>query len=82
MSSQSLLKFLKKLDKELKVGATKNKPASQAYRESTGNKKTSTLTYTPKAITEALKYLPATVPEDFSKKYDTLVEKLLSLIHI
>ena len=53
MSSQSLLKFLKKLDKELKVGAPKNKPASQAYRESTGNKKTSTLTYTPKAITEA-----------------------------
>ena len=76
MSSQSLLKFLKKLDTELKRGATKNKPASEAYRTSTGNKKTSTLTYTPKAITEALKFLPATVPEDFSKKYDTLVEEL------
>ena len=76
MSSQSLLKFLQKLDKELRVGATKNKPASEAYRKSTGNKKTSTLTYTPKAITEALNFLPATVPEDFTKKYDKLVDDL------
>ena len=80
MSSQSLLKFLQKLDKELKVGAKKNKPASQAYRESTGNKKTSTLTYTPKAITEALEFLPATVSEDFSKEYNNLVKELTASI--
>ena len=80
MSSQSLLAFLKKLDTELKRGATKNKAASEAYRTSTGNKKTSTLTYTPKGITEALEFLPATVPEDFSKEYDKLVEGLTKSI--
>tara|TARA_B100001094_G_scaffold123321_1_gene119082 strand:- start:494 stop:1861 length:1368 start_codon:yes stop_codon:yes gene_type:complete len=79
MSSQSLLKFLKKLDKELKVGATKNKPASQAYRESTGNKKTSTLTYTPKAITEALTNLTE-IPAGLKKDYDTLVDGLTASI--
>ena len=80
MSSQSLLKFLKKLDTELKRGATKNKAASEAYRTSTGNKKTSTLTYTPKAITEALEFLPATVPDDFSEEYDELVKGLTKSI--
>jgi hypothetical protein len=76
MSSQSLLKFLQKLDEELRTGATKNKAASEAYRTSTGNKKASTLTYTPKAITEALMFLPATVSGDFTKEYDELVDSL------
>lgn len=80
MSSQSLLKFLKKLDEELKgkslKNVSKNNPASEAYRTQKGNKKTSTLTYTPKGITEALNYLPATVPEDFTEAYDKLVDDL------
>ena len=80
MSSQNLLKFLKKLDEELKGASlknvSKNNPASEAYRTQKGNKKASTLTYTPRGITEALNYLPGTAPADFSKEYDDLVKEL------
>ena len=75
MSSSSLYQFLKKLDKELSEGATKDKAASEAYRTQKGNKKTSTLTYRPREITEALTHLTE-IPEKLRDAYDDLVDEL------
>ncbi len=81
MSSSSLYKFLQKLDKELLEGATKNKAASEAYRTQKGNKKTSTLTYRPREITEAITNLTE-IPKKLRKKYDDLVAGLTADIRI
>ena len=81
MSSSSLYAFLEKLDKELSEGATKNKAASEAYRTQKGNKKTSTLTYRPREITEAITNLTE-IPKKLRKKYDDLVAGLTADIRI
>ena len=89
MSSQSLLSFLKKLDAELVKGAKKKGeggrkkalPAIEAYRQATGNKKASTLTYDPGPITDALKYLGAEIDDTIRDGYDKILKELNADMH-
>ena len=87
MASADLKKFLNKLHMELSSTTSVGKQPSQAYRELTGDRKTTTLTYKGKNIQTALNLLLAKNIEGVNMSglmisYDKLVLKLTADIKI
>ena len=76
MSSADLKNFLVKLDNELMRGKKTRSQAVQAYRTQEGDKKESTLTYSPKPITDALSKLGGNVPENLQTQYNSMLSRL------
>ena len=76
MAQKDLQQFLIKLDKELMHGKATRTQGLEEYRKKEGNKKASTLTYSPARITKALEALGGDVPKDLKDKYKTLVTRL------
>jgi len=76
MAQKDLQQFLIKLDKELMHGKATRTAGLEEYRKKEGNRKASTLTYSPTHITHALKVLGGDVPKNLQTQYAALVTRL------